>query len=105
MFKIVATARLGAAIGRRDHQTVIALCEEAIRKNPKDTVAMTILARTRERLDDHQAALELNRRIVNVDPSNINALRWLAAYYVQNGEERLACEAVRRALAADRPIE
>jgi cytochrome c-type biogenesis protein CcmH/NrfG len=95
--------KTGLTIARnaRDSRKVIAICEEALKKDPNDTFAQYMLAYALDNTHQRTRAAEIRHSILKRNPDDFPALRGLADYYAQRGNVTLACEAMRRALTLE----
>ena len=92
---------MARSLGRRDHAAVVRATTEMLAADPSDTFAANLCASAQAKLGQSEAACRLWKSVLEREPTNLDALRGLAEFYVSKHQPELACEALRRALLAD----
>jgi tetratricopeptide (TPR) repeat protein len=81
---------LGPAVGRNDVSRIEAICAEALETDPRDFMALMILADTHWRNKQPDRALPLALKAVALDPDDVHALRIVAGVYAERGAHEAA---------------
>lgn len=81
---------LGPAVGRNDVSQIEAICAEALESNPRDFMALMVLADTRWRNKQPDRALPLALKALEVNPDDAHALRIVAGVYAEQGAHETA---------------
>ena len=78
--------QLGHAVGASDVNRVEMLCADALRRDPKDLMALMMLADTYWREERSTEALSYALQVLELDPSTFQALRIVADVYAKRGD-------------------
>ena len=81
---------LGPAVGRNDVSRIEAICAEALESDPRDFMALMVLADTLWRNKQPDRALPLALKALELDPNDVHALRIAAGIYAERGAHEAA---------------
>jgi tetratricopeptide (TPR) repeat protein len=99
-----AMMKLGRAVGANDISRVETLCADALRGDPRDWMALMVLADTYWRGNRPEDALKYALRGLELQPENSHALRIVADVYAKRDEHDLAYPYAKLFISADPPI-
>jgi len=94
---------LGPAVGRNDVSRIEAICAEALESDPRDFMALMVLADTLWRNKQPDKALSLGLKALELDPNDVHALRIVAGIYAERGTHEAAYPFAKRLANADSP--
>lgn len=98
-------ARAGLAIGAKDYDLALRLLDQALEIDPDDIGARAKRASVYYMRDDYGAALADIREVLAREPRHFNAMFGLALILRDLGEDKLALDAARKALAVNPRLE
>ena len=79
------------------------ICDDALKRDPKDWFALMVLADMHWRNEKRQLALPFALRILDNSPNDFDALRIVVDAYIERGENEPAYGYAKRLCAADTP--
>ncbi len=95
--------RLNRAAGRDKIAEVVALCSEALKRDPNDHFALAFISTMYWNEQKRQLALPFALRILYTSPNDFEALRMVVDAYTELGEHALAYFYAKRLCEADSP--
>lgn len=100
----IAMIELAKHLGRGEHDQVVRLAEQALREKPTDTVAMTLMANSLDRLGQPDRAAGTRERLLEHEPDDRESLFLLGRYHEERGQHEIAGMYFRRFLGSEAPI-
>ena len=97
--------KLGNAVGKGELGCIEAACCDALKRDPRDFIALMVLADTYWREEMNDDALRLATQASEIEPKHAHALRIVADVYAKRGEHDLAYPYAKLFLTADPPIQ